>query len=194
MTNQPAAAAFHPHLTHTVTLHLGNASLSGIETRFNTRIIPRQRGFSADAHPHHPTTREQSGLVAAVNAWLVLDRDVLRQLVEGLENEPVPVSTRLFQVLRPMTAEFVPDDQRFETLFDEVEYLFGVTYGINSAEGCGPVGLGALRTWPSAEPPARLATHYKDLWISHGIFESVEHFDACCATYNEQYRQAFFRR
>ena len=62
MTNQPAAAAFHPHLTHTVTLHLGNASLSGIETRFNTRIIPRQRGFSADAHPHHPTTREQSGL------------------------------------------------------------------------------------------------------------------------------------
>ena len=38
-------------------------SLSGIETRFNARIIPCQRGFSADAHPHHPTTREQSGLM-----------------------------------------------------------------------------------------------------------------------------------
>ena len=71
-TNQPAAAAFYPHLTHTVRLHLGNASLSGIETRNYTRIIPCQRGFSADAHPHHPTTREQSGLVGnGVGAWSV---------------------------------------------------------------------------------------------------------------------------
>ena len=30
MTNQPAAAALYPHLTHTVRLHLGDASLSGI--------------------------------------------------------------------------------------------------------------------------------------------------------------------
>ena len=62
MTNQPTAAALHPHLTHTVTLHLGNASLPGIETRSYTRIIPRQRGFSADAHPHKHPPHEQSGL------------------------------------------------------------------------------------------------------------------------------------
>ena len=133
-------------------------------------------------------------LVAAVNAWQVLNGGVLNQLIESLENEPLPVSTRLFRVLRPMTVAFVPDEQRFETLFDEVEYLFGVTYGINAAEGCGPIGLGALRTWPSAEPPARLAIRYRDLWISRGFFESVEHFDTCCATYNERYRHAFLRR
>ena len=133
-------------------------------------------------------------LVAAVNAWQVCDGDMLRQLVEGLENEPSPVSTRLLQVLRPMAAELVPDYQRFETLFDEVEYLFGVTYGLEAAEGCGPVGLGAFRSSPSAEPPARLATDHRDLWISYGLFESVEHFETCCATYNERYWQAFFRR
>ena len=54
--------ARRPHLTHTVTLHLGNASLPGIETRSYTRIIPRQRGFSADAHPHKHPPHEQSGL------------------------------------------------------------------------------------------------------------------------------------
>ena len=64
----PPAAAFYPHLPHTVTLHLGNASLSGIETRINTRIIPRQRGFPADAHPHHPTPHEQSGLTHGIEA------------------------------------------------------------------------------------------------------------------------------
>ena len=133
-------------------------------------------------------------LVAAVNAWEVFSLDVLEQQVGGFKNARVPVSTRLFQVLRPITAEFMPDDRRYETLFDEVEYLFGVTYGLNSAEGCGPVGRGAFRTISACEPPARLATHYRDLWISYGIFESVEHFDACCATYNEQYRQAFRRR
>ena len=63
ITNQPAAAAaLYPHLTHTVRLHLGNASLPGTETRVYTRIIPPQRGIPADAHPHHPTPREQSGL------------------------------------------------------------------------------------------------------------------------------------
>ena len=71
MSNHPATAAFYPHLTHTVTLHLGNASLSGIETRINTRIIPRQRGFSADAHPHKRPPHEQSGLVEpAITEWV----------------------------------------------------------------------------------------------------------------------------
>ena len=60
--DQPPAAALYPHLTHTVRLHLGNASLPGTETRVYTRIIPPQRGIPADAHPHHPTPREQSGL------------------------------------------------------------------------------------------------------------------------------------
>ena len=64
VSNHSAPAAFYPHLTHTVTLHLGNASLSGIETRSYTRIIPRQRGFSADAHPHKRPPHEQSGLVS----------------------------------------------------------------------------------------------------------------------------------
>ena len=173
----------YPTLLAMYAVALGSAAANRVEP------IARLLGtITAEAQNY------RTRLVAAVNTWLVFDRDVLRQLVEGLENEPAPVSTRLFQVLRPMTAEFVPDDQRFGTLFNEVEYLFGVTYGINSAEGCGPAGLGAHQTWPSAEPPARLATHYRDVWISHGIVENVEHLDACCATYNEQYRQAFFRR
>ena len=156
-----------------------------------TRLEPIARVLGAI------TAEAQNGqlrLVTAVSAWEVFDWALFKQLVKGFENARVPVSTRLFQVLRPITAEFVPDDRRYETLLDEVEYLFGVTYGFNSAEGCGPVGRGALRTVPVTEPPTRLAIHHRELWISYGIFEHLEHFETCCATYNEQYRQAFFRR
>lgn len=127
-------------------------------------------------------------IAAAVNAWTVFNRDVFKRHVEGFERAGVPVSTNLFRVLRPIAAEFEPDDRRYETLFDEVEYLFGITYGIDSAEGAGPVGRGAFRTRPSGEPPTRLATLHRDLWIRHGVFENIERFDACSRAYNARYR------
>ena len=131
-------------------------------------------------------------LAATVNAWTVFNPDVFKRHVEGFERARVPISTRLFQVLRPVTAEFEPDEQRYETLFDEVEYLFGLTYGIDSAEGTGPLGRGVFRTSPSSELPTRLATLHRDLWMRHGVLESPEHIDACSSTYNVRYRKARF--
>ena len=133
---------------------------------------------------------DRTPIAAAVNAWTVFDPDVFKRHVEGFEKARVPVSTHLLEVLRPATAEFEPDEHRYEPLFDEVEYLFGLTYGISSAEGTGPVGRGAFRTSPSSEPPTRLATLYRDLWIRHGVFENIEHFNACSSEYNVRYRKA----
>ena len=132
-------------------------------------------------------------LMAMVNAWTVFDWDVFKQLVEGFGEARVPVSERLFSVLWPLVAEVVTDDRRYEALFDEVEYLFGVTYGLNSSEGIGPVGRGALRRAVAGRPPDGLLRRHKSLWISHGVFNDAAHFDECCTQYNEQLRQAFFR-
>ena len=132
-------------------------------------------------------------LMAMVNAWTVFDWNVFKQLVEGFGDARVPVSERLFSVLRPLVAEVVTDDRRYEALFDEVEYLLGVTYGLNSAEGIGPVGRGALRRAVAGRPPDGLLRRHESLWISHGVFNDAAHFDECCAQYNEQLRQAFFR-
>ena len=64
--NHPTPATGQTRILDTADLHRGNASLPGIETCTHTRIIPPQRGSSADAHPHHPTTREQSGLESRI--------------------------------------------------------------------------------------------------------------------------------
>ena len=173
----------YPTLLAMYAVALGSAAANRIEP-----IAPLLSTITAEMQNY------RTRLVAAVNTGDVFSWEMLKQQVEGLKNARVPVSTRLFQLLRPVVAEFIPDDRRYETLFDEVEYLFGVTYGLNSAEGGGPVGRGAFRSGPASEPPARLATHYRDLWISYGIFESVEHFDACCNTYNRQFRRAFLLR
>lgn len=133
-------------------------------------------------------------VMAVVNAWTVFDWGAFQQFVEGFERSLVPVSRRLFSVLRPLAADVVTDDRRYEALFDEVEYLFGVTYGFNSAEGIGPAGRGAFRGAVPGKPPDELLRRHKNLWISHGIFNNEAHFDECCARYKEQLRQAFFRR
>ena len=132
-------------------------------------------------------------LMAMVNAWTVFDWDVFKRFVGGFERSRVPVSVRLFSTMRPLVAEVLADDRRYEALFDEVEYLFGVTHGYNSAEGSGPAGRGAFRRAVPGKPTDGLLHRHKNLWISHGIFNDAAHFDECCAQYNEQLRQAFFR-
>ena len=56
------AASCHPHITSAATVHLGDAPFCGSDTCPTTRIIPHQRGFSADANPLDTQTRERSGL------------------------------------------------------------------------------------------------------------------------------------
>lgn len=135
----------------------------------------------------------RTAISAAVNTWTVLDWDVFKQNVEGFEQATVPVSRRLFHVLQPVASALMLDEERYAAIFDEVEYLFGVTYGLGTAEGAGPIGLGALRGGLMAAPPDRLATRHRDLLIRHGIFNGIEHFDSCCATYNENYRRVGFQ-
>ena len=56
------AAACHPHITSAATVHLGDAPFCGSDALCATRIIPHQRGFSADANTVNAETRERSGL------------------------------------------------------------------------------------------------------------------------------------
>lgn len=133
-------------------------------------------------------------ILATVNTCTVLDEDLLKQNVEGFAQARFPVSLRLFQVLQPVASALMLDDERYAAVFDEVEYLFGVTYGLDTAEGEGPMGLSVLRGGLMDPPPDRLATRHRDLFIKHGIFNGTEYFDSCCATYKENYRKACLQR
>ena len=53
------AAACHPHITSAATVHLGDAPFCGSDALCATRIIPHQRGFSADANTVNAETRER---------------------------------------------------------------------------------------------------------------------------------------
>ena len=133
-------------------------------------------------------------ILAIVNTWTVLDWDLFKQNVEGFEQAIFPVSRRLFRVLQPAATALMLDDERYAATFDEVEYIFGVTYMPDTAEGAGPMGLSVRRGGLMEPPPDRLAIRHRDLLIRHGIFNGADHFDRCRATYNENHRKARFQR
>ena len=72
-----------------------------------------------------------------VSTFHVLDFDAVRRAFPALQR-PTPVSQRLFELLRPVIAEIVPESQQQEELFDKIEYLLGITYASQLGGGSGP--------------------------------------------------------
>ena len=89
------AASCHPHIASAATVHLGDAPSSGSDELCATRIIPHRRGFSADANPINPKTRERSGLEpspAPPSAVLSVDHDTRLILVASTKPATSPLS------------------------------------------------------------------------------------------------------
>lgn len=54
----------------------------------------------------------------------VIDREVARQMIPGMERHLTPVSNYLFDVLRGPLNRLVPDETQYERRFDDFEYLW----------------------------------------------------------------------
>ena len=67
MSHDLITAPFHHHRNCAVTVHLGDALLSATYVLSTTRIVPDQKGFSADAANQRLKPREQSGIVGNVD-------------------------------------------------------------------------------------------------------------------------------
>ena len=126
-----------------------------------------------------------------INVETVFDRGLLEGAVDLPERTKIPGSHRLFHVLRAATSDFIDDDRRYQAAFDEVEYLIGLSFGSDSAEGNGLGGIGAYRRPPIRDSPDRVARRHSDTLIADGVFRDAQHMETCSAAYNTSLNAVF---
>lgn len=109
-----------------------------------------------------PKVRVPNGehvLIDRVHAIAVTDHRAMQGL-PGLERHKTPTSDHLFQVLREVLREFLPDDLAYEVSFDRFEYMLALVYSDLSNGAWGPVGCFLWRDH-LANPEARVAGRIK---------------------------------
>ena len=104
-----------------------------------------------------------------------LHSEAMKQAFPALERRKTPVSDRLLEVLRPMVSGFVPSDERLEEIFDEVEYLMGITYAAQAGRGWGPLGRAVWRNGWDDRLPGEWIDRHTDVLIEAGLFIDTDH-------------------
>ncbi len=133
--------------------------------------------------------REPNGdlpLAVGTSNWSVFDHNLVKPFV-GEGNRKTPISDYLHQCLRQFVRDVVPDDDAYDQLFDELEYLLAVLYAHYRGEGVGPVGRYVWRGHGERPVPDQALLRHADVWLSAGLFSGVEEeltttkaaYDAC---------------
>ena len=122
-------------------------------------------------------------VAVAATSWHVLQHDPVKQSLDGFKDHKTPVSDHLCDLMGPAMSGMVGDQQRFEDLFDEVEYLLGVAYTVHGP-GTGPVGRAAWRTANSNRGPGNLTRRHAQALVAAGLFNSDEHLTQMLQTYD----------
>jgi hypothetical protein len=95
-------------------------------------------------------------LAVSLHAKCIETDQMEGKLISGKERRHTPVSDHLFERLREPFREFIPDDQVFEQIFDEFEYLLSLVYAdLTRLDFTGNVG-----SWV---PLGRFASRGKDM-------------------------------
>ena len=132
---------------------------------------------------------EKMPVSVVVCSTKILSYGMMRATVPGLERHKVPHSQRLYDVLRPTVQEIIPDDRRYEKLFDQIEYLFGFAFAFQSNVGMGPIGMGAFRRLVGfAVPPDELVQGHLEVLVNAGVFTNSDDLKKCRDNFNEQFR------
>jgi hypothetical protein len=142
---------------------------------------------------HH----EKVPLCLSIYPEKVMDKDKGNILFEGKQNYHYPVSEYLFIRLREPLREILPDDAKYENLFDRFEYLFGlVQTDLRLKQGKGTwVSTGRLG-WKAHYSSDRTvineieieSSEFKDSWppLVLGLFDgSYEHFKEIKNTFDD---------
>jgi hypothetical protein len=89
--------------------------------------------------------------------------------------------------LRDIARPVLPDDQEYDEVFDQLEYLLGMVYAHVRGDGTGPIGRFVWRRRYSGAPvpDEPLATHTSAL-LAAGLFDAqAETLDATKAAYDQ---------
>ncbi len=129
-------------------------------------------------------------VAVAAASWHVLDPDWVKRSIDGFERRKTPVSDHLLAMLRPAMLEIVREDEQFEGLFDETEFLIGLAFVSGSGWDTGPVGRAAWRLSGTSRRPGAMVERNADLLIAAGVFESTEHLDEIRVSYEESFKSS----
>ena len=135
------------------------------------------------------TVQESFGPCAvgvSASSWRVLDHDSVKKSIPEFANHRTPLSDHLLNVLRPAVSEIVPEKDRLEDLFDEVEYLMGLACAHH--KGRGPIGRAAWRSLDSDRLPGAVIDRHRELLVIEGVFEDTEQFAETRQRYDSQIR------
>ena len=128
-------------------------------------------------------------VAVTVSSERVLYPDEVKKSLDGFERRRTPVSDHLYDLMGPAMSSIVADQQRFEYLFGEIEYLLGIAYTVHGI-GLGPVGRAARRTAIRKRQQGILTRHHAKTLVAAGLFDSDEHLTHTLQTYDEELRSS----
>jgi hypothetical protein len=136
---------------------------------------------------HVPKMGREVPLGQAIASWSVLDHDAMRQLPD-LAQRTTPISDYLHDRLRSIARTVMSDDNEYDEVFDQLEYLLGVVSAHTRGNGIGPIGRFVWREHNNNRlvPDEPFATHTEAL-LSADLFDGQrETLDATKAAYDER--------
>lgn len=115
-----------------------------------------------------------------------LNDDAMKKSFPDLDRRKTPVSDRLLEVLRPRVSGLVPNDDKYEDIFDEVEYLIGLFHAAHEGKGWGRLGRAVWRCRDRNGFPGEMAARHSQVLIEAGIFDSRKHFEEAKQSYDRR--------
>ena len=122
----------------------------------------------------------------------VLNAGMLAGVFPELHRPATAISERLYRVLRSATSDLIRDELRFETLFDEAEYLLGIACAAQITPHEGPVGKGAGSYPPERDLPDRMVRRHSRALIALGVFIDQAALEQCRDAYDGQYQKKYW--
>lgn len=115
------------------------------------------------------------GAASVAKATTALNGDAMRKSFSDLDRRKTPVSDHLLKVLQPRVSGLVPNYEKYQDLFDELEYLIGLSYAAHEGGGWGPIGRAVWRCRDRDDVPGEMVARHSQVLIEAGIFDSQEH-------------------
>lgn len=126
------------------------------------------------------------GAASVAKATTALNDDAMKRSFADLDRRKTPVSDHLLQVLRPRVSGLVPNYEKYQDLFDEIEYLYGLFYAAHEGGGWGPVGRAVWRCRDRNDFPGEMVARHSQVLIEAGIFDSQEHLADVKQSYDQR--------
>lgn len=129
----------------------------------------------------------------AISTGGALNAQAVKHAFPDLKNRKTPISDHVLELLRPLVADFVPSDEEYQELFDELEYLLGLVHAAGEGRGWGPIGRAVWRWADRDDQPGALVDRHADLLVKAGVFKSLEELIKARQAYDKALRTSPLR-